>query len=137
MERPRPGLANQPGRPVERPEPVSPDPNRPSAARPVPVPVAEILVTPALAQAWLEAVPNGGPPDEERVAQIAADIAAGRWDGSRGGPASLGMNGHLDRGWHRCLAIVATGQAAVMRVQGLHSCAEQAAAGEQLRVARS
>jgi hypothetical protein len=98
--------------------------------------VTGVLVTPALARAWLDSVPNCGMPDEVRVQQIAADISAGRWQSGRGDPARLNMAGHLDRGWHRALAIVATGIAVTMRVEGLRAGSEQAAATDQLRVAR-
>jgi hypothetical protein len=55
------------------------------------------MVTPALAAAWLAAQPPGrfnpGLPDPARVAQIAADIEADRFDTARGRPVAMRVTG--------------------------------------------
>lgn len=99
-------------------------------------------VGPELAAAWLAYQPaqrGAGPPIEKRCAQIAADIAAGRWDPARGAAAQLNLWGYFDKGLHRLHAIVRTGQPVLLWVEGagLKVGAEQAGAAEALAVARS
>jgi hypothetical protein len=95
-----------------------------------------IMVTPALAAAWLATTTPLRPPWQPVSQRIAADIEAGRWQPERGLPVSLtgrGLNGDHR---HRLAAIVAAGIAVPMRVEGLHVLDDAAGAAESLVIIR-
>jgi hypothetical protein len=73
-----------------------------------------IAVTPEQARAWLVTSPVT--PDPERVAAIAADLAAGRFVDRGNDPVQLTAQGRLLNGHTRLAAIVETGATVELRV---------------------
>lgn len=66
-----------------------------------------VIVTPDMATNWLENcnTKNRSVVDSD-VKQMAADMAAGRWDGRNGEPIKFDTDGRMFEGQHRCWACV-------------------------------
>lgn len=76
-----------------------------------------MLMTPELARIWLLAHPPGSVIDWPKIAQIAGDIRAGRWDAEQGHPVQFTHGGMINKGLHRLHAVAESGIAVVMRVE--------------------
>ncbi len=101
-----------------------------------PIEVRVLLITPALAAAWLATTTPLSPPWQPVSEAIAADITAGRWRPGEGCPVMLTERGLNGDHRHRLAAIAAAGIAVPMRVEGLHVLADAAGAAETLVVTR-
>jgi hypothetical protein len=97
-----------------------------------------VLVTPEQAASWLS-MSGSLSPDTGRVAVLAAEMLAGRWQPERSllWPVVLSNGGLLSEGQHRLAAIVAAGVPVQIWVQWPHCRFPVlvAAATDQLRVA--
>lgn len=81
--------------------------------------VEHALVTPELAAAWLEHIPNARRMDEPRVARYTADLRHRAWF-MTGEPIRFDWNGDLLNGHHRLHAIVRAGVSAwLLIVRGI------------------
>lgn len=74
-----------------------------------------MLVTPQLAQSWLNDNAHNRTINEERITVLCRKIEAGEWN-EKGNPIEVTDTGHLINGQHRLTAIVRTSTAVRMRV---------------------
>lgn len=74
-----------------------------------------MMVTPQLAQFWLNDNAHHRTINEERITELCRKIEAGEWN-EKGNPIEVTDTGHLINGQHRLTAIVRTSTAVRMRV---------------------
>ena len=74
-----------------------------------------MLVTPQLAQFWLNDNAHNRTINEERITELCRKIEAGEWN-EKGNPIEVTDTGHLINGQHRLTAIIQTSTAVKMRV---------------------